>query len=153
MGSGIGSVQIGQKSSSACSCPWLNSLSSLSSAARCLHAFLCFLRWVFWQSTLQYLTRRQAVQFLSFTASLASLPQFAQASFSMPLILEVRMARRGVTTVWMSFSCRSPVNQFSMSGIFGFFCLSIEATGGVSGHGRWTWSQTQSVSAAQDIPS
>ena len=35
--------------------------SSLSSAARCLHAFLCCFRCAFWQSTLQYLTRKQAV--------------------------------------------------------------------------------------------
>ena len=82
MGNGIGKVQIGQESPSGLSCPWLYSCSSLSTATRCLHAFLCCLRWAFWQSTPQYLTRRQAVQFLSLTVSLDTTPQLAQAALS-----------------------------------------------------------------------
>ena len=64
-GNGIGRVQIGHNSLSGLSCPWLYSCSSFNSAARFLQALLCRLRWAFWQSTLQYLTRRHAVQFLS----------------------------------------------------------------------------------------
>ena len=30
-----------------------------------MHTFLCWLRWVLWQSTLQYLTRRHAAQFFN----------------------------------------------------------------------------------------
>ena len=79
VGRGIGRAQIGQMSHSGLSCPWLYSLSSSNSAARCLHAFLCCLRWAFWQSTPQYLTRRHAAQFFSLTVSLPSLPQLAHA--------------------------------------------------------------------------
>jgi len=80
IGNGIGRAQIGQKCPSGLSSPWLKSCSLLSSAARYLHAFLCCLRWALWQSTPQYLTRRQAVQFLSLTASLPCLPQLAHRS-------------------------------------------------------------------------
>ena len=44
IGSGIGRVQIEQKSPFDLSRPWLYSRSPLSSAARRLHAFLCCLR-------------------------------------------------------------------------------------------------------------
>ena len=81
MGSGIGKVQIGQKSPSRGSC------SSFNSEARLSHSPLCCFQWALLQSTLQYLTRRQAVQFLSLTASLDSLAQFAQTS---PLMLRKR---------------------------------------------------------------
>ena len=56
-----------------------------------------------WHFTLQYLTRRQAVQFLSFTVPLDSLPQLAQPNPSLRLNCHsFRMAERreGSTPIW-----------------------------------------------------
>ncbi|EJK64969.1 hypothetical protein THAOC_14238, partial [Thalassiosira oceanica] len=80
VGIGTGCAHIGQNSVSGLSCPWPYSLSSFNWAARSLQAFLWILRWAFWQSMPQYLTRRQAVQFLSFTPSPPSRPQLAHTS-------------------------------------------------------------------------
>ena len=103
---------IGQKSSSGRSSPCVYSRSSFSSAAHFLHAPLCCLRWAIWQSTLQYFTRRQAVQFLSLAASLGPLPQFAQASTELPLICLVERAIRPILT-----------NTLTCSSCSSFFCL------------------------------
>ncbi|EJK62593.1 hypothetical protein THAOC_16790 [Thalassiosira oceanica] len=56
VGNGIASVQNGQKSPCGLSCPLtVQSCSSLSSAVRCLQAFLCCLLWALWQSTIAVL--------------------------------------------------------------------------------------------------
>ena len=55
----------------------VNNFSSNNSAALVLQACLCFDRWAFWQSTLQYFTDRQEPHALR---SVSALPQVAQQS-------------------------------------------------------------------------
>eukprot|EP00956_Cyclotella_meneghiniana_P022678 scaffold43164_cov25-Cyclotella_meneghiniana.AAC.3 len=57
----------------------VNNFSSNNSAALVLQACLCFDRWAFWQSTLQYFTDRQEPHALRLTSAL---PQAAQLSNS-----------------------------------------------------------------------
>ena len=120
---GIARRQSGQKSPSALSCPWPYSFSSLSSAARSSHASLCSLRWICWQSTLQYLTRKQAVHSLSLMVSLPPLPQLAQtwAAFAaatvMQLIPEVHLIADHPWRVGGGPSGDTPVPENNKSGL------------------------------------